>query len=944
MAKGQRLPETTVPPIPLSVLILWIFGGAAFAAITYMFTPFTHNLDDIKVCFQYALAPIVWGFFAVALWCGHIRRVHPVVVFSLSAFMLVMLLATIFASFPWRAWHDLAYQMTIMTPFLVVVGTATNERRFRNMSLYYFLIGCGTILFGLFHYFGGVGYLFRALYPTGNPTSGYTALYTLLYTLRMNGDMLSTILNRDFYAAYLIMVVPMGVALTLYYPDLRAKIFFLLMFFLGCVCIILAFSKDSYMGLFLVLLVFLVLFAARRDWRAVPRPLWSVWIVGGTVIFLTALWVIRDRFANFEGTFNSSIMSRSVIWSGSWHVFCDVTRPLGKFLKFLFLGAGPGGFYLWFPHYRHPDYNLYQISHITIFSHNQYLDLTAEEGLLGFLTFMFFLGAVCWFVLREAWRKPHHHLNPCLIMLFASITGVSFQNIFSPAIRWTVAGFEYYYLLGLTVAGFHLALDEREVARIDSFYNFPPLFRKAVAGAFLVMTLGFMAVSVPYGLAYFNASKTNNDGLILLNDFGARCDQMATKPELAQDPNWRQQTRRLGLATAQELRRALQWQPDFITSYYKLAHVYSRLASSVADDRVESMKWWNMAKDTYDILASYAPDYSEIHLNYGILGRVFYATTRNPEYLATSLLEFHKAAKMCNRLNVQNYASETLGVAATTIVTSTPLQAESVAVLEGTLCQMNPVGKASESFDRRMVELRGLINSGKVQEAAQLEAEMFREMGVAVAERMPTLVNQEGSEGDDLVRRARVTVVDYYMSKRRYDRVLTPLESLVKEDPGNPSWLRSWTTAAVGAGQPKRCLELLSSVIERDPLNWAARDAAREVLELPGVEDYAASLKQSLALEAILKHMRNEMPELFDPQKGPSLRQRLGGVPTLAEAYYRVAFASEKTGQFKEAVDYYKQAIGEDPNGEWVQRSQHGINRILPRIAQATNPPQPAKP
>jgi O-antigen ligase len=415
MAKGQRFPEPTAPPIPLSILILWIFGGTAFTGIVYLFTPFTHNLDDIKVTFQYTLAPMVWGFFAVALWCGHIRRIHPAIVLSLSAFMLVMLLATLLAEFPWRAWHDLGYQLTVMAPFLVVVGTATNERRFRNMCLFYFLIGCGTIVFGLFHYFGGIGYVFRQFYPTGVPTGGYGPLYTLLYTLRLNGDMLSTILNRDFYAAYLIMVVPLGVALTIGYQHLRAKLFFLLMFFLGCVCIILAASKDSYMGLFLVLVIFLGLFAARRDWHLVPHVLWAVWIIGGIVVFGTALYVIRDRFANFGYTVNSSFMSRGVIWGGSLKVFCDLARPLGTFIKFLLVGGGPGAFYLMFPHYRHPDYNLYQISHITIFSHNQYLDLTAEEGILGFITFMFFLGAVIWLVLREAWRKLHHPLNVYLI-------------------------------------------------------------------------------------------------------------------------------------------------------------------------------------------------------------------------------------------------------------------------------------------------------------------------------------------------------------------------------------------------------------------------------------------------------------------------------------------------------------------------------------------------
>jgi len=945
MAKGQRLPENTAPPIPLSVLILWIFGGTAFAAIVYLFTPFTHNLDDIKVTFQYTLAPMVWGFFAVALWCGHIRRLHPAIVLSLSAFMLVMLLATLVAEFPWRAWHDLGYQLTTMAPFLVIAGTATNERRFRNMCLFYFLIACGTIVLGLFHYFGGVGYMFRMTYPTGVPVGGYGALYTLLYTLNMNGDMLSTILNRDFYAAYLIMAVPIGIALSLSYPDLRSKMFFLFMSFLGCICILLAFSKDSYLALFQIFVVFLALFAARHNWRAVSRPVWYIWIVGGLIVFATTLFVVRDRFSHFGLTVNCSIVSREIIWGGSWKVFCDIARPLGRFLKFLLVGGGPGAFYLMFPRYRHPDYNLYQISHITIFSHNQYLDLTAEEGLLGFITFMFFLGAVTWLVLREAWRKLHHPLNTYLIVLFASIIGVSFQNIFSPGIRWTVAGFNYYFLLGLGVAGFHLTLTDEERARIDRFYTFPSSLRKAVAGSFLVFALIFQAVSVPYGLAYFNASKNNNDGLILLNDFGNRCDMIASGSKQAQDPNFGPPTRQLGLATIEQFRRALTWQPDFITSYYKLAHVYSRIAASLAQDREEKLQWWEKAKATYDELKVYAPDYSEIHLNYGILARVFYDISQNPEHLADALREFHKAATMCHRLSVQNYSSDTIGMAAALAATSSPLQAERVAAWERALRDMNPPGTADESFERRLNELRALINAGKTHEAGQLEAELFREMAVNLAERIPTYLNSEGSEGETIIRKAHITAVDYYMSRGQFNRALPALEALVKSEPRNAEWIRMWVAAAIQAGQARRCLELLAHVIERDPTNWAARDAAREVLELPGIEDYPASLKQVRALESIITNMEKEILELRDPKQGPGLRQRLGGLPTLPEVHYRIAYALERTNQLADALTYYKLTAEENPGSEWARRADRGSGRIWPKIQQSANPTtKPANP
>jgi tetratricopeptide (TPR) repeat protein len=937
--KQQQNTQAAAPPVPVSVLILWIFGGVAYALIVYVFTPFTHNLDDLKVALQYSLAPMVWAFFGVALWSGHIQRVHPTIVLSLFAFMLVMLLATLVSAFPWRAWHDFAYQMTVMAPFLVVVGTATNERRFRNMCLFYFLIACGTIVFGLFHYFGGIGYLFRAFFPRGVPEDGhYGPLFTLLYTLRTNGDMLSTILNRDFYSAYLIMVLPLGVAMAIDYPDVRAKVFFLGTFFFGCVCIIVAFSKDSIAALFISLVVFLVLYAARHNWRSVPRVVWWLWIIGGVLVIATAMFAVRDRLHGLGGNVNTSVMSRKVIWGGSWKVFCDTSRPPGEFLKYLVIGGGPGAFYLKFPLYRDPYYHLYQISHITIFSHCQYLDLTAEEGLLGFVTFMFFLGAVTYFLAREAWRKFRHPLNVYQIMLLASIIGVSFQNIFTVAIRWTVCGFAYYFLLGLCVAARRVTVSDSERRWIENFYEFSPALRKFAAGGFLVVALLFEAISVPYGLTYFNAAKTNNDGLVELQEFSNNCDAMSTSPSLQQNAGFISAARQSGMRTIEELSRALAWQRDFITSYYKLAHVYSRMATSLSSGQ-ESETWWRKAQATYDTLSTYAPDYSEIHINYGILGRIFNATTGKPEPLAVALTEYQRSAKMSNRLSVQNAYSEVLQRAAQDASTSSPLQAETVSLFAQVLYKMNPPGTGDEWMDSRLGELAKLVQQNQIQIAGDLEAEMFAEMAIRVAKRIPTLINYEATEGDEYVRRAQVLVANYCTAKGRYDEAIPALRALVEDEPENPYWLSKWKLATNQAGKPRVCLELLAKMIQLNPMNWAAHNAAREVLEQVG--DYRKALEQGEGLLMILQHLKKSMPELFDPQKGAGYRQQFGGLPSLAEGYYRVAFLAEKLNLLEESFNDYKKSIDEDPNSDWGKRSKEQLSRLLTKIQQMPSSPPP---
>ncbi len=945
MAKEMKLEaksnEAAAPAIPLTVLILWIFGGTAYAAIVLLFTPFTHNLDDLKVSLQYVLGPITWAFFAVALYCGYIRRVHPLIVFSLSAYVLVYLASTIFAEFPWRAWRDFLYLLTTMTPFLVVTGTTTNERRFRNMCLFYVLVGFATVVFGLFHYFGGVGLIFSIAYPRYPEVVEPSPLFTLLYTLRQYGEMLSTILNRDFYSAFLIMVLPLNVAMVIDYKPLWAKIFFLMSFTLGCICIILAFSKDSYVALAMILGIFLAFYAMRHDWRSVPQRLWPIWIAGGIVILATALFVIREKFTMLDSTVNASIMSRKVIWGGSWKIFLDFTRPLGEWLKFFLIGGGGGAFYLMFPMYRHPDYNLYMISHITIFSHNQYLDLTAEQGILGFITFMTFLGAIAWLLAREAWRRFRHPLNVYQIMLLSSLIGVSFQNIFSPGIRWTVCGFAYYYLLGLATNAFYLPLPDEEKRRFQQFYDFPPALKKTVVTAFLIFTLVFMAIGVPYGLTYFIASKYNNDGLIELNTFGDRCDAIPRNPQLAQDPHFIQSTRDLGLKTIQLFRKTLSWQPDFITAYYKLAHVYSRMAAVTTTNTVEAMKWWRRARATYDELATYAPNYSEIHQNYGILGRVFYSTTSDPQYLVESLVRFHRAAKMSNRYSVQNTYFDMLQQAAYEVSTTSTRQAEIVRAIEPVLHDLNPPDKRDAFLESHLALLREQVNKGDIRGAAMTEAEILREMAFQVFRRLPSLTNNEGRDGDQILRRALFYVADYCPPRGRHAEAVPALAMLLEEDPTDPQLIRNFTICCMRAGQPRQCLELLARLIQRNPTNWAARDAAREVLELIG--DYTRSLDQSLALVQIVKWTKQRYPEMFSGANAATLRAQMGGLPSLAEAYYRVAVASEKCRMDQQAYEYYRRAAEEDPNDAWGQKAKEALLRYLHTLPQ-TSPTTPAAP
>ncbi len=67
---------------------------------------------------------------------------------------------------------------------------------------------------------------------------------------------------------------------------------------------------------------------------------------------------------------------------------------LGRRLRLGVVGGGPGSFRNLFPNHRSPDYFLYDISNVTLFAHNYFVDVLCETGLVGFAVFMTFLGVL----------------------------------------------------------------------------------------------------------------------------------------------------------------------------------------------------------------------------------------------------------------------------------------------------------------------------------------------------------------------------------------------------------------------------------------------------------------------------------------------------------------------------------------------------------------------
>src|SRR5690606_29713800 len=103
------------------------------------------------------------------------------------------------------------------------------------------------------------------LVAQGNSSRWATLFYTLFNS---HGDMYSFILNSDFYAAFLVMLIP--IALSMFFVEQRTwfKVLALLSVLLMNVCLFLTNSNDSFISMFLLAypLYFLLGYKYVKEW------------------------------------------------------------------------------------------------------------------------------------------------------------------------------------------------------------------------------------------------------------------------------------------------------------------------------------------------------------------------------------------------------------------------------------------------------------------------------------------------------------------------------------------------------------------------------------------------------------------------------------------------------------------------------------------------------
>ena len=147
-------------------------------------------------------------------------------------------------------------------------------------------------------------------------------------------------------------------------------------------------------------------------------------------------------------------MFRIYVWSG--------TLKMARDFFLTGVGLGPGSFALLYPDYAN-QHALVGVPH----SHMVYLELVIELGLLGFVSFM-------WFMLR-LWKdsacsllqSSDKMIKLVLIASLSSLTGIAFAFGVEYVWYYPRTFFAYFVLAGIATAAIRIAKSEKTGKTID---------------------------------------------------------------------------------------------------------------------------------------------------------------------------------------------------------------------------------------------------------------------------------------------------------------------------------------------------------------------------------------------------------------------------------------------------------------------------------------------
>ena len=256
----------------------------------------------------------------------------------------------------------------------------------------------------------------------------------------MPGRVYSFYDNPNSYAAFLILLIPLGVALLLGTKHWVSRIMACGAVLLGVVAMVMTYSRASWVGFAVSAAVFVLL------WRPRLIPLLAVICVLCIPFLPSSIW---DRILSIFNFSDSSTSSRFGLYEAA-------VRAIGE-SPLTGVGLGTAA-----PQKFIADQSLYHGNHRYVHAHNIYLEVWLETGLIGVVAFS---GAVIWDI-KNAVRYVRNSMeSPAALITVgaaAALCGIMVAGLADYPWNYPRVMTVFWFVFALSVAGVKVCRDEQK--------------------------------------------------------------------------------------------------------------------------------------------------------------------------------------------------------------------------------------------------------------------------------------------------------------------------------------------------------------------------------------------------------------------------------------------------------------------------------------------------
>jgi len=377
--------------LPLNYFIA-IFLGFAVAIVTLYDVKFGIMASIFALPYLPDMLSLIFMIFVMAAFLynkfvkdsynkGNVLTKHPIDV-PIALYVLIIIIATITSIDPVGSFRDLAIHLVSIGFSFVIINSIKNKKDL-NMVLVT-IVATATLvsLFGIFQHRFGVTMEEGWIDKASNPD--------------LIARVFSVFGNPNIMAEYLIMIIPISLALFWDTRKFTKKIFFLIITLILTIGLLLTYSRGGWVGFAFSIFFFIFLVEKRLLLLAIPLVLLSLYFLPPSIM---------NRIMTIGKLTDSSNFSRLKIW--------EVTLEIIK--ENWMIGVGFG--YLPFKQVFDSKTTM-GMQH----SHNTYLEVLVELGIGGFIIFTLLIFLFYKFGIKKLSSEEDRYTK---IMLAGVLSGIS---------------------------------------------------------------------------------------------------------------------------------------------------------------------------------------------------------------------------------------------------------------------------------------------------------------------------------------------------------------------------------------------------------------------------------------------------------------------------------------------------------------------------------------